>query len=131
MRISLTTWNRGLVPGLVLAAGVTAGVAGGHFSRAQSLPGQLPSAAQSSDPLHQKNRDEPTTPSDILAKQSRARNDERQRKLMADTDKLLALATSLHDDVAKTNKDVMSLDVIKRADEIEKLAHNVKERMKG
>jgi hypothetical protein len=63
--------------------------------------------------------------------QVRSRNNDRQKKLVADTEKLLTLATQLKEDVGKTNKDVMSVDVIKRADEIEKLAHNVKERMKG
>ena len=31
----------------------------------------------------------------------------------------------------KSNENVLSLDVIKKADEIEKLARSVKERMKG
>lgn len=130
MEISANAWNRCVVSGVMLIVALGLG-SGTESSRGQSLPGQIPSASQGSDPMHQKNRDDPSLPADILAKQGRARNDERQRKLVADTDKLLALATSLHDDVAKTNKDVMSLDVIKRADEIEKLAHNVKERMKG
>jgi hypothetical protein len=64
-------------------------------------------------------------------RQARSQNNERQKRLVADTDKLLALATQLKQDVDKTNKDVMSVDVIKKADEIEKLAHSVKERMKG
>jgi HAMP domain-containing protein len=59
------------------------------------------------------------------------RNDERQKRLEADTQKLLELATQLHDDVGKTNKNILSLDVIKRADEIERLAHEVKVRMRG
>jgi nitric oxide reductase activation protein len=63
--------------------------------------------------------------------QARVRSTERQKKLVADTDKLLALATELKTDVDKTNKDILSMDVIKKADEIEKLAHSVKERMKG
>ena len=50
---------------------------------------------------------------------------------MADTDKLLALATDLKAQVDKSTKDTLSVDVIKKADEIEKLAHSVKERMKG
>ena len=50
---------------------------------------------------------------------------------MADTDKLLSLATELKQDVDKTNKNVLSVDVIKKAGEIEKLARSVKERMKG
>jgi hypothetical protein len=63
--------------------------------------------------------------------QARVRSTERQKRLVADTDKLLALATELKTDVDKTNKDILSVDVIKKADEIEKLAHSVKERMKG
>jgi hypothetical protein len=34
-------------------------------------------------------------------------------------------------DVDKTNEHTMSLEVIRKADEIEKLAHSVKENMKG
>jgi hypothetical protein len=64
-------------------------------------------------------------------KQAIARNEDRQKRLVADTDKLLQLATSLHDDVGKTDKNILSIDVIKRADEIEKLAHSIKDRMRG
>jgi hypothetical protein len=61
----------------------------------------------------------------------KARNEERQKALKADTDKLLALATDLKQYVDKTNGSVMSLDVIRKADEIEKLAKSVREKMKG
>jgi hypothetical protein len=64
-------------------------------------------------------------------KQEKMRNDDRQKRLVADTDKLLALATDLKLQVDKTDKEILSVDVIKKADEIEKLAHSVKERMKG
>ena len=60
--------------------------------------------------------------------QARSRNNERQKRLMADTNKLLALAADLKQQMDKTNKDV---DVVKKAEEIEKLAKSVKERMKG
>jgi nitric oxide reductase activation protein len=63
--------------------------------------------------------------------QERSRDSDRQKRLVADTDKLLTLATQLKQDVDKSNKDVLSVDVVKKADEIEKLAHSVKERMKG
>ena len=68
---------------------------------------------------------------ELAQRQELARNTDRQKRLVADTDKLLALATELKQDVDKTNKDVLSVDVIKKAEEIEKLAHSVKERMKG
>jgi nitric oxide reductase activation protein len=63
--------------------------------------------------------------------QEKARNTDRQKRLVEDTEKLLALATDLKEQVDKTTKDTLSVDVIKKADEIEKLAHSVKERMKG
>jgi len=60
----------------------------------------------------------------------RTESSDRQKKLSEDTDKLLALAIELKERVDKTNKDVLSVDVIKKADEIEKLARSLKERLK-
>jgi hypothetical protein len=61
----------------------------------------------------------------------KAMNQKRQEDLKHDTDKLLKLATELKEDVDKTNENVLSLDVIKKADEIEKLAKNVRDKMKA
>jgi hypothetical protein len=58
-------------------------------------------------------------------------NEERQKALKSDTDKLVKLAAELKDYVDKSNANVLSVDVIKKADQIEKLAHSVKEKMKG
>jgi hypothetical protein len=58
-------------------------------------------------------------------------NEERQAVLKADTDKLVKLAGELKDYVNKTNENVLSLDVVRKAEEIEKLAHSVKDKMKG
>jgi hypothetical protein len=57
-------------------------------------------------------------------------NKERQAEIQRDTEKLLKLATELKDYVGKTDEHILSLDVIKKAEEIEKLAHDVKEKMK-
>lgn len=67
---------------------------------------------------------------EMLAKQQVKRNEARQQQIVKDTNKLLALATELKAEVDKTNKDVLSLDVIKKADEIEKLSKSIKEKMK-
>ncbi len=58
-------------------------------------------------------------------------NLERQAALKTDTDKLLKLATELKTSVDKSSENVLSLDVMKKAEEIEKLAHSVKDKMKG
>jgi hypothetical protein len=57
-------------------------------------------------------------------------NLERKRQIADDSAKLLKLATDLKAEVDKTSKDTLSLGVIRKAEEIEKLAHSVKEKMK-
>jgi len=57
-------------------------------------------------------------------------NVERRKQIADDSAKLLKLATDLKSEVDKTSKDTLSLNVIRKADEIEHLAHNVKEKMK-
>jgi hypothetical protein len=59
-----------------------------------------------------------------------AANAERKKQISDDTARLLKLAADLKSEVDKTTKDTLSLGVIRKADEIEKLAHNVKEKMK-
>jgi hypothetical protein len=56
---------------------------------------------------------------------------ERLAALKSDTDKLLKLSVELKNYVDKSDENVLSLDVIKKADEIEKLAKSVREKMKG
>jgi hypothetical protein len=58
-------------------------------------------------------------------------NHERQVQLQHDTDSLLKLATELKKYVDKSNENTLSLDVVKKAEEIEKLARSVKEKMKA
>jgi hypothetical protein len=58
-------------------------------------------------------------------------NRERQAQLQRDTDNLLKLANELKQSVDKSNENTLSLDVVKKAEEIEKLAHSVKEKMKA
>ena len=116
---------RTMVAGVALLGASVGQVSGGE-QMTQSAPQQPAYPTLGRGPAD----DNPFTP-DLARKQEQARNNERQKRLVADTDKLLALATELKQDVDKTNKDVLSVDVIKKAEEIEKLAHNVKERMKG
>ena len=59
-----------------------------------------------------------------------AANAERKRQIADDTSKLLELATQLKAEVDKTSKDTLSINVIRKAESIEKLAHGVKEKMK-
>ena len=58
-----------------------------------------------------------------------AANAERKKQISSESAKLLKLATELKAEVDKTDKDTLSIGVIRKADEIEKLAHSVKEKM--
>jgi hypothetical protein len=60
----------------------------------------------------------------------REANKKRQQDIRNDTDKLFQLATELKAAVDKTNESLLSLDVVRKADEVEKLAKKVKEKMK-
>lgn len=58
-------------------------------------------------------------------------NQTRQADLKRDTEKLLKLATELKTYVDKTNENLLSIEVVNKAEEIEKLAHSVREKMRG
>ena len=59
-----------------------------------------------------------------------AANAARKKQIIEDTAMLLKLATDLKTEVDKTNQNTLSVGIIRKADEIEKLAHGVKEKMK-
>jgi hypothetical protein len=100
----------------------------GNRGGSGSMP-TMPSNTPSLTPLGTP-PDMPVNPA-MVQEQAKMRNLDRQKQLVLDTQKLLALANQLKSDVDKSNKDTLSLDVIRKADEIEKLARSVKEKMKG
>ena len=55
---------------------------------------------------------------------------QRRQEISDDSAKLLKMASDLKAEVDKTNKDTLSLGVIRKAEEIEKLAHSVRDKMK-
>lgn len=63
-----------------------------------------------------------------MAKQA---NLERQSRMKADTEKLFQLAEELKNSVGKSNENILSMEIMKKANEIEKLAHSVREKMRG
>ncbi len=78
-------------------------------------------------------RREPEDPWTVQQKKELAKkqNELRQQEIKKDTDQLLELATELKQYVDKTNENILSMDVIKKAEQIEKLAQAVREKMKG
>jgi hypothetical protein len=107
------------VVGMVLVTVGSANVSGGQILPNSTLPwsNQMPGMSQPDIIRH--------------VEQKRMLINERQKRLVADTEKLVALTTALKEQVDESNKNILSVDMIKKADEIEKLAHSVKERIKG
>jgi hypothetical protein len=121
----LFTLLRRLVKPAVLAAVLLVfmcGIAGWGQTEGQSTP-PLPGA--------QRNRDEDAWETQQKREMAKKANVKRQQDLKKDTDKLLELATELKQYVDKTNANILSVEVIRKAGEIEKLAHAVKEKAKG
>jgi hypothetical protein len=121
--------------GQASGGGIHGSLQGGMQGQSQSnqpQAGQLPPIQPSSPSVPGLSTpDDGTANARTAEAMEKMRSQERQKKLVSDTDKLLSLATELKADMDKTNKDTLSLDVVRKADEIEKLAHSVKERMKG
>ncbi len=64
-------------------------------------------------------------------KAEKQRNEQRQKQIVNDTDKLSQLAQQLKDEVGNIDKKTLSASAAKKAEEIEKLARSVKDKMKA
>jgi hypothetical protein len=86
-------------------------------------------AAQQSAPAASKPAD---TKADVTpAKPALTPEEKKKADLRADTEKLYVLTQELKDEVAKSNKDTLSVGVIRKAQEIERLAKSIKERSRN
>lgn len=93
------------------------------FSVTRGVFAAAPAQSQQFPPPSQMERD-------MEARRLKEANKQRQEEIKQDTLRLFQLATELKDAVDKTDENMLSLDVVKKADEVEKLAKKVKEKMK-
>jgi hypothetical protein len=102
---------------LILTAGLAALIGGALFRilPAQQFPRQSNQSQQERE---------------MQDRQLKEANKKRQQDIRDDTLKLYQLATDLKAAVDKSNENMLSLDVIRKAEEVEKLAKKVKEKMK-
>ena len=110
-----------------LVAMVLAGVASGMTGH--SLSGQTPTVAPAQEPKpgHEPMPEAPALPS--AEKRILEDNDKDMKKKV---DRLYQLAAELKEQVDKTDSSkVLSLNLVKKAEEIEKLARDIKNRSKG
>lgn len=103
-------------------------VAFASYAPAQTQPSPFPSDDQfpgsSSGPISPEQKE-------MEHKREKMMKKQRFDDLKKDTDKLLELATELKQNVDRANENVLSMDVVKKADEIDKLAKQIREKMKG
>lgn len=97
---------------------------------AQSGPQQQAAVADKTLQMPDANQPAAAVPATGHAKKQDAAAMQRKKDLTDESATLLTLAMSLKAEVDKTNKDTLSLNVIRKADEIEKLARNVKEQIR-
>jgi type VI protein secretion system component VasF len=57
--------------------------------------------------------------------------EKKRADLLADTEKLYKLSQELKAEVAKSNKDTLSVSVVKKAQEVERLAKSIKDRSRS
>jgi hypothetical protein len=101
--------------------------AGATLTLVAATPGQVPKATQAKPGDPDQAPDGPSLPS--LEKRTLEGNEKEIKKKV---ERLYDLATELKAEVDKTDSSkVLSLNLVKKADEIEKLAHEIKTRSRG
>jgi hypothetical protein len=126
-RTSRLRWARILA---CLAAMATLAGAAGPGQQAPSMNPDKPYLSPEANRLPDRNQQMEMREQQTKQQDYAAANTERKKQISDDAAKLVKLATDLKSEVDKTTKDTLSLNVIRKADEIERLAHSVKEKMK-
>jgi hypothetical protein len=114
-----------------IATGVFAVVA--MLAVAQQAPNRNPDKPYinpAANPVPDKNDQMAMQQQHVKAASYEAANTERRKQITDDAARLLQLATELKKEVDKTDKDTLSVNVIRKAEMIEKLAKGVKQKMK-
>ena len=118
---------------LLLIAGIftfTASEARGFCQTSENRDSTL-ALQQSSPTLAQPSHPEDVWRTKMEQDMAKKAMEERHAALKRDAERLLKLSTELKAYVDKVNQHTLSLEVVKKAEEIEKLARSVKEKMKG
>jgi hypothetical protein len=93
---------------------------------------QAPSPVPASPGGRRTDADEPNNPSLPAGASKKAILEQHQKDMKKDIEKLYDLATQLKTEVEKTDAtSVLSLEMVKKAEEIEKLARQIKDHAKG
>jgi len=120
---------------VLVAGGVGSRVVRAYGAPAAQMP-PMPGGQSPAGPSNQEGLPIPgTEPHDAAHERMRQQaivsaNVARHKRMAEDANKLLDLSKQLKDDVDRAGDDELSVEVIRKAAEIEKLAHDVRERMR-
>ena len=128
-----------LVRNLVCLAAVTAIPFSAGISRAQQSGDPVPRDLASwppINPLANRTADANRILEDSMKLQDNRRrfeklNLQRQKEMTSDTEKLLALAGQLKSETDKISREALSMEAVQQVEEIEKLAHSVRDKMRA
>ncbi len=119
--------------GLAVLPALVCALVCGLPGRSQSSAGSSGGQGQGQGGMHSHMPDSDLSVGDMdpamAERRIRALNNERQKQIVADTDKLLKLARELNDEVAKANTGTLTMDELRKIADIEKLARNVRQKM--
>jgi hypothetical protein len=93
-------------------------------SAQQGSPGSTDKSGEAGNP-------KPAGTQSDSAKTPLTAEEKKHADLLADTEKLYKLTQELKAEVAKSNKDTLSVSVVKKAQEVERLAKSIKERSRN
>ena len=93
-------------------------------------PAPTPSASTAVQATQSAGADAKAQPTKQAGQGSAPVEGDRKKQIADESTQLLSMALALKAEVDKTTKDTLSMNVIRKADEIEKLAHTVKEKLK-
>jgi len=122
--------SRRILACLAAMAAFACAVGQGQQTRDSGLPQGLPIPNTQPDRLPDANQQMKMREQQAKKQNFEAVNAERTKIIADESALLLKLATDLKTEVDKTNEDTLSLNVIRKAEMVEKLAHDVKEKMK-
>lgn len=94
------------------------------------LDAQAPDTTKSGNGVSAKQTPATTSDQKVSSSAPLTPAEKRRADLQADTEKLYKLTQELKAEVDKSNKDTLSVSVIKKAQEVERLAKSIKERSK-
>ena len=124
---------------LIIILATIAGLVGDPRAAAQSIgeyPGAPTQTQPTPSPSPQRNRLPSSEPPDVFPakpgeKRKKALLDDNFKKLKEHAQDLAEIAKALQAEIEKSNENVLSLEILKKADEAEKLARKIKNEAKG